>query len=62
MQDDHKNQVVTDEPTRERFMRILRRKLGERGYSGEQLEAKFKEITSKKDIGFDIDWEKIMNH
>jgi hypothetical protein len=62
MPDNRKDETSTDERTRERFMHILRRKLGERGYSGEQLEAKLNEITSKEDIGFDVDWDKVMNH
>jgi hypothetical protein len=48
------------EGTRERFIRIVRRKLAERGYAGETLETKLNEITSKEDINFSIDWEKVM--
>ena len=48
------------EDTRERFIRIVRRKLAERGYAGETLETKLNEITSKEDISFSIDWEKVM--
>lgn len=47
------------EDTRDTFMRIVRRKLAERGYAGEALEAKLNEITSKEDISFSIDWEKV---
>ncbi len=45
--------------TRERFMGIVRRKLAERGYSGERLEAKLNEITAKEDISFNIDWSQV---
>ncbi len=41
-------------------MAILRRKLAERGYSGEGLERKLEEITSKEDISFRIDWDEVM--
>lgn len=50
------------ESTRERFMRIVRRKLVEHGYSGGQLEARLNEITSKEDLSFEIDWEKVVHH
>lgn len=46
--------------THEQFMAILRRKLAERGYSGEQLERKLEEITAKEDISFRIDWDEVM--
>lgn len=46
-------------PTRERFMAIVRRKLGERGYTGAALEAKLQEIMSKQQLSFDIDWSKV---
>ena len=49
-----------EQTTRERFFRIIRRKLAERGYAGEMLEAKLNEITSKGDISFNIDWKKVM--
>jgi len=57
-----KNKISVTEPRRERFSRMLRRKLAERGYSGEELEAKLREITSKEDISFNIDWDKVMKH
>jgi hypothetical protein len=40
-------------------MAILRRKLTERGYTGDALEAKLTEIMSKQQLSFIIDWSKV---
>lgn len=49
--------AASPQQTRDRLLRIIRRKLGEHGYTSPALEAKLDEIVTKQDLSFQIDWE-----